>query len=178
MTNTVGTIAFWPPEAIVISTDNTPDLDVDDMLDMDGPEAAEYSAIAADAWAAGITLHCLLYGVLPFPITGRGPLDIMKFIKNLDPFNTAVSICNTDGGEIGHAVDYNLRDEMVINEVWRNMLRPLVAVQDTTQEEAGSADGGRRKRWGVAEALSSSWVQSEVNRREETGQNPDASGTS
>lgn len=49
MSNTEGTWCFWAPE----------------MCDTRG-EGAAFNAYAADAWSAGVTLWCFLYGEVPF----------------------------------------------------------------------------------------------------------------
>jgi hypothetical protein len=154
VSNTVGTIAFWSPEAVATpAPSENVELDVDDMLDMDPPEATQYSAIAADAWAAGLTLHCLLYGVLPFPVAGKGPMDIINSISALDPFATTIG-----ASEEGADLDYSSRGEDV-NEVWRHMLVPI---------SGGSGSGVGR--WGVQDALKGVWIHREVMRRRESGQ--------
>lgn len=152
VSNTVGTIAFWSPEAVAAPepAENV-ELNVDDMLDLDPPETTQYSAIDADAWAAGLTLHCFLYGMLPFPISGKGPMDIIESILSLDPFSTSIS-----ASDEGAALDYSSRGED-INEVWRNMLLP-------------KPSGGAMARWGVQEALRGAWLSGEVDRRKVSGQ--------
>lgn len=49
MNNTEGTWCFWAPEMCGASNDG-----------------AAFNAYAADAWAAGATLWCFLYGTVPF----------------------------------------------------------------------------------------------------------------
>jgi len=104
VSNTVGTLAFWPPEALL---DPTADDDV-----MLGPDPKEYSAFDADAWAVGMVLHCFLYGKLVFPLVGRSHVDIIQSILafNSSDIDSATSEC-----------DYNQRDEAA-NYVWKNML--------------------------------------------------------
>lgn len=44
-----------------------------------------YSAYGADVWAAGVSVHCFLFGALPFSIKdGSGPVEIMNIIAEYE----------------------------------------------------------------------------------------------
>ncbi|CAN0160126.1 unnamed protein product, partial [Hapterophycus canaliculatus] len=68
MSNTEGTWCFWAPE----------------MCDTRGGGAA-FNAYAADAWSAGVTLWCFLYGTVPF--FSLDPMDLFISIAT-DPAPT------------------------------------------------------------------------------------------
>lgn len=69
VSDTVGTPAFWCPESLRSQADAPPTAPQRaDGIDSDNNEGPSllFSAFGADMWAAGVSLYCFLYGVLPF----------------------------------------------------------------------------------------------------------------
>ncbi|CAM9346815.1 unnamed protein product, partial [Sphacelaria rigidula] len=66
ISNTEGTWCFWAPE-MCRQVSN-------------GARSSAFNAYATDAWAAGITLWCFLYGTVPFVRTS--PMDLFDAIAN------------------------------------------------------------------------------------------------
>ena len=147
-----------------------------DMVSLDPPDVQQYSALAADAWAAGMTLHCMLYGTLPFAFRGVGPMQIMRAISAFDPYacgsndSAALEATHDDAGQTYVCVDYTERGD-VVNDVWRKMLQCVPADKNDTNRVV-------QGRWGVAQALESEWIRSEIQRRTDTCQDIGAAGTS
>lgn len=156
VSNTSGSLAFWPPEAIAPPVDEA---DFDDLPPMPGQEGeggAEgdegqvkmFSALGADMWAAGMTLHCFLYGCLPFPINHSSLLGVMESIRTYTPSPLAPpSVIQQRGAE----QEGRWREKEDVQEAWRALLSPEAS------------------RWSATEVLERSrWVQSEERRREVT----------
>jgi hypothetical protein len=177
VTNTAGTMAFWPPESIaktnpVVENDDddvirnaecsTSDMntnDIDDLpptgMDNESNDIVQYSAYGADIWAAGVTIHCLLYGVLPFSIECSNPVDIMDKILAYRPPAYFISPSSmqtqSDNNNNNNSDDYSLFSSRpyAANEVWRQMLltAPLrrMSLSEAFQTEWLSAEATRRK---------------------------------
>lgn len=69
VSHTAGTPAFWPPECVCLAEGGLDlGLDLDAKDDGNGNDATspQFSCYAADCWALGAVLHCLVYARLPF----------------------------------------------------------------------------------------------------------------
>jgi len=64
VTDTQGTPAFFPPEAFAAAKENADS--EEGSLDDDTTRAIRFDAFKQDAWAAGVTLYCLLFAQHPF----------------------------------------------------------------------------------------------------------------
>ncbi len=103
VTNTVGSMAFWPPEAVIASSTE---------IDLDSEEGRPYSAYQADYWAAGVVLYCFLYGKLPFSIESGDPQQLFDSIAGFDAAHQI---------ERDTSVDYSKR-EVLANTMWQRFL--------------------------------------------------------
>jgi serine/threonine protein kinase len=103
-------------------------------------EVHKYSSYNADVWAAGLTIHCFLYGVLPFKIEGSNPVDILD--KILD-YKAPIAISTCDG-EV-----YSSRPQSTAHVVWSKLLQSDPSLRMTLQQ-----------------AFNSDWLQKEAVRRD------------
>lgn len=147
VSNTVGTVAFWPPESLVTTTlTEEEEFDNDDVL-------VEFSAFSADLWAAGCTLHCFLYNTLPFSIANCTITDLLSRITQFGSFIstsdcTFESLSHSSAEWAIHCNYQHYPDE--VNLTWKNLL------YDTVE-----------KRWSLTKIFQdSSWVRMELQRRE------------
>lgn len=57
---------------------------------IDMPSPLQFSAFAMDCWAAGATIYCFMYGVLPFPVDiVETLLDAHDMLMNYCPLYTS-----------------------------------------------------------------------------------------
>jgi serine/threonine protein kinase len=161
VSNTVGTIAFWPPESLIspASSQHTEATADDEFggLDDDEDSLVEFSAFSADLWAAGCTLHCFLYQCLPFSITDCSVTDLISRILDFSTFlsasdDTFQAISSSTADWNPHC-DYGQHPEEV-NLVWKRLLLPS-AKSDV-------------RRWSLGQLFhEAEWVKSELSRREQ-----------
>jgi hypothetical protein len=170
VSNTVGTIAFWPPESLISPTSaDLPSQDCGDLDDEDEP-ILEFSAFSSDLWAAGCSLHCFLYQQLPFSITGCTVTDLISriidfssLLSSTPPRPAIEALSSHSAVEWSPHCSYSDYSED-INLTWGGLL-------------LNSAE----ERWSLQRLFQeSNWVRSEMNRREkeeEAGQGTEKPGT-
>ena len=115
----------------------------------------KYSSFGADIWAAGMTIHCLLFGVLPISIEGSNPVDIMDKIAEYKP-PTDFSAFNNDekkGNKSSARPEeggqrYSTRPQSA-NEVWSSLL-----ISDPLS------------RMTLSQSFEMEWLSKEASRRE------------
>lgn len=121
VSNTVGTIAFWAPESLInpnetkqSNNDNDNNENNNNEFDEFGDEEddmnmVEFSAFSSDIWAAGCTLHCFLYGTLPFSIID---CSVVEIIEKILAFETSQRDSLT-----------NNENEDEFTYLWKNLLQ-------------------------------------------------------
>ena len=110
-------------------------------ISMTSESPPKYSSYSADIWAAGITIHCFLYGSLPFSIEKSHPADIMDKIRRYQPPNDQLKAISQDK-------IYGDRPPEALN-VWSSLM--------TNKPEA---------RLSLAQAFEHIWLKSESERRQ------------
>lgn len=88
VTDTTGTYAFLSPEACGSDSNGQPSegtpIASPGSESSAGSSVGGYRAFAADAWAAGVSLYIMVFGVLPFGRTANNPYDLFTSIQR-DP---------------------------------------------------------------------------------------------
>lgn len=113
-----------------------------------GSSTVEYSCFGADLWAAGLTIHCFLYGVLPFSIENSNPVDLFDKISSYCPSVHPSSDENSNGtnGKSNSNI-YSSRPQQA-HTVWSQLL-----MKDPVQ------------RMSTSKAFESEWLGTESTRR-------------
>lgn len=118
------------------------------IMSMTNDTVLTYSSYGADVWAAGVTMHCFLFGTLAISIEGSNPVDILSKITDYQPPTSFSATNNSSSAKEKGDTRYSSRP-WGANEVWSKLLTKDPLCRMTTTE-----------------AFETTWLSAEADRRE------------